>query len=98
MLVCTQSFLSSTLGLFDLVWPRRKVVIRLSAKELYASSILAVASVEFLDSPTPARVVKLVYTQDLKFCSRKAVWVRVPPRAPFRKLQGKCVRLASLGD
>ena len=26
------------------------------------------------------RVVKLVYTQDLKFCGRKAVRVRVPPR------------------
>lgn len=31
---------------------------------------------------TYARVVKLVDTQDLKFCGRKAVWVRFPPRAP----------------
>ena len=30
---------------------------------------------------TPARVAKLVYAQDLKFCCRKAVWVRFPPRA-----------------
>ena len=28
-----------------------------------------------------ARVVELVYTQDLKFCGRNPVRVRVPPRA-----------------
>ena len=27
----------------------------------------------------------MVYTQDLKFCGRKAMWVRSPPRAPARK-------------
>ncbi len=31
-----------------------------------------------------AQVVKLVDTQDLKFCGRKAVRVRFPPRAQTR--------------
>lgn len=36
-----------------------------------------------------ARVAELVYAEDLKsFAIQNGLWVRVPPRAPFRKLQG----------
>ncbi len=30
-------------------------------------------------------MVELVYTQDLKFCDRKVMWVRFPPRAHVAK-------------
>ena len=40
----------------------------------------------------------MVYAVVSKTTSRKAVWVRLPPPAPDRKLQAVFVRLASLGN
>ncbi len=61
--------------------PRSQVVRRRSAKPLFGSSILPVASQRSYDLLFKAGVMEQVDIGGLKLPARKGVWVRVPPPA-----------------